>query len=132
MSSSRRTSTLFVAAPALAVILSACALNARPSPFDRPDPERISVVVENNGFYDVTVYVESNGGRFRLGAVRGCTAETFVPPSDFVGAAGTYHLVAVYSGHQRSVRTHPIEVVPGATTVWSLEQSEWLSTVSIR
>jgi len=119
---------------ALVAVSAACVPAVRSSPFSDgdPHPDRIAVVVENNVFDDVTVYVKSVQGRFRLGRVGGCTKGSFAPPPEVVGSARVYRLVAVYSGRRRTVETSPIEVVPGGTTIWTLGASASLSAVVIR
>lgn len=116
------------------LLLAACASpGARsPSPFQNWMSDPIPVVVENHGFYDVNVYVERDGVRFRLGSVGGCATGRFLVKRSLVGAVGPYHLVANYIGRRESLKTHAIEVIPGGTTIWRLEQSDWASSVEIR
>ena len=100
--------------------------------FGGADSNWIPVLVENHGFYDAKIYAEFRGVRFKLGTVPGCSTGRLRMAPETFGSAGPYHLVADLIGSTVRIKTRPIQVVPGGTTVWSLEQSHWLSTVVIR
>ncbi len=80
----------------------------------------------------MTVYVRREGIPFRLGTVGGMSTETFRADRAIIGTGGSYQLLADYVGARRFTATEMIPSLPGSTTVWRLEQSEWQSTVVIR
>ena len=63
----------------LAGVMSACWL--RPARHvdsdDRPGPETVSVRVDNQNFYDATIYVVAGGEKRKLGVVTGQQSEVF-------------------------------------------------------
>lgn len=70
-----------IPAIAVAVFAAGCALlpgsNVKPDEFDEEVPEYLSVEVQNDNFYDATIYAVRLGQRIRIGWVGGHTTQTF-------------------------------------------------------
>lgn len=78
---------------------------------DRPviEDEDVHVRVINDNFYDVTVYVDRQGARVRLGRVTGQTEQTFT----FRARVGDYVAFAVAVQAGRTHVTQQLTVEPG-------------------
>jgi hypothetical protein len=73
--------------------------------------ERVPLVVENQNFYQATIYAILNGGRVRVGNVQGGSTETLQAPSRRPARCGWR---SGSSRWARSPRT-PVTVQPGDT-----------------
>lgn len=66
---------------AVALLAAGCALlpgsNVKPDEFDEEVPEHLTLEVQNDNFYDATIYAVRLGQRLRIGWVGGHTTQTF-------------------------------------------------------
>ncbi len=93
--------------------VTACA-SAGASPFDDGvEPGTVHVEVDNQNFYDATIYVLSGAGERRLGIVRGKTEKTFV--ARLVGPDHIRLRVRLLAG--ASFTTETMNASPGETLV---------------
>ena len=69
--------------------------------------------VENDNFYDVNVYVEREGQRFRLGTVTGKTTQMFALPESASLAAARMRVLYRAIGPGESAATEELIVDPG-------------------
>jgi hypothetical protein len=73
--------------------------------------ERVPLVVENQNFYQATIYAILNGGRVRVGNVQGGSTETLQAPSPPTGQMRVeVRLLAV-----GAFTSYPVTVQPGDT-----------------
>lgn len=94
---------------ALGVGSAACASPGE-SPFgDGVQPGTVQVEVDNQNFYDATIYVLSGAGERRLGIVPGKTKKTFV--ARLVAPADVRLRVRMLAGG--SFTTDPMNTIPG-------------------
>jgi hypothetical protein len=97
------------------------------------DPEDcVQVLVDNQSFSDMNVFVERDGRLFRLGTVMSKQAAPFLLTHRMLGGATAYRLVADPIGSLEKIRTQPIRVERDARTYWTLEPTGWLSHVVVR
>ncbi len=100
---------LLLALMVLAVTVAACGSTEEASKSYRPPTT--TVEVDNRNVLDVTVYVERNGFRVRLGQVSGHSSDVFTIPPEVV-QGGPLRFVADPIGQIRSL-IDEIPVFPG-------------------
>ncbi len=95
-------------------------------------PEAVRLVVQNNNFADVDVYVVRDGdATTRLGTVTGESNATFVvEPSLF--PTGTLALVAQPIGGFGAARSGPVSVSPGQTVTFTIQPDLRTSMATVR
>ena len=95
----------------------------------RDDAGAIRVVVDNGGWLDMNVYVESEtGARIRIGTVIGSTSRTFTLRTQPFGG-GWFRLVGDPIGSSDMRRSDVISLAPGSTAHWRVgpnPASSWL------
>ena len=96
---------------ALAVLLAACSRHHVP----REDPRlmRTTITVENQDFYDMTVYAVVNGQRDRLGIAPGNHTTELTIPSYLLNGVAQLRFVCDPIGGGRTPVTEEITVNPG-------------------
>jgi hypothetical protein len=87
----------------------ACASTTRGDPAIR---EQTTVTVDNQSFYDMTVYV-SRGQRVRLGTAPGKSTTVLTIPSSLVGGATMLRFIADPIGSSRASVSEEISVSEG-------------------
>lgn len=86
------------------------------SPASQADPREAAFVeVENQGFYDVTIYILRSGVRTRLGNVPGNSTKVFEIPRTFVNPGIPIAFMADPIGSGRTPYSQEIPVFPGQT-----------------
>lgn len=108
------------------------ALGCATSPQEPPDRPGIRILVENQHWFDVAVFLERNGVPHRLGTVRSQQRAAFEVRPRRLGITTHYHLLAEAIGGPGAIRSEPIPVAPGATTRWTLENRLEVSNLMIR
>lgn len=103
---------------------------------DRPpgdgDSRTPSVLrVTNHNWLDVTVYVQHDGARSRVGLVTAASTRTFVLPRRLIGADGSIFLVGEPVGTLASVASDVLHVLPGQPIEWTLESDLERSSASV-
>lgn len=90
------------------------------------------VQVSNNNWADMTVYVESNGARSRLGTVTSMANRVFQIPRALLSSSGTIRLVADPIGPNQTFVTRPLQVWAGQRVQFSIENHLAISSASVR
>ena len=103
---------------AVATTLPACAGNRSSPPVDPATPAFVEV--QNQSFYDMTVYVVRSGARTRLGVVNGNSTAMFEIPRGFVNPGLPIRFMADPIGGSRTPFSEEIPVNPGDTIVMTI------------
>ena len=97
-------------------LASAGACNAfRNSPDTTVQSEPTRLVVDNQGFVDMTVYVVRNSQRLRIGTATGNQKTTLTIPRSIMSGITTLRFIADPIGGSRPSVSEEISVVPGDT-----------------
>ena len=111
--------SLVSASIALALVAGVTACNKQPSaPVDPMAPAYVEV--QNQGFYDMTVYVIRSGQRIRLGQVSGNSTATFELPRTVVNPGLPIRFQADPIGGNKTPFSQEIGVSPGDTVVLTI------------
>jgi hypothetical protein len=97
---------------ALAVLLSGCHSNRVPRNGD-DRPARTTLTVENQDFYDMTVYAVVNGQRDRLGIAPGNHTTELTVPAYLLNGVAQLRFVCDPIGGGRTPVSEEINVSPG-------------------
>jgi len=97
---------------ALVVMLSACRSNRVPREGDDRE-KRTTLSVENQGFYDMTVYAVVNGQRNRLGIAPGNHTTELTVPAYLLNGVAQLRFVCDPIGGGRTPVSEEINVNPG-------------------
>ena len=76
--------------------------------------------VENQSWYDMTVYVLRGSHRVRLGTVSASSSTIFTLPRDIVGSGTPLRFLAEPVGSRRTPISDEISVFPGETIVLTI------------
>ncbi|MDX1568817.1 MAG: hypothetical protein R3223_13510 [Longimicrobiales bacterium] len=117
----------------LVVLCAACSLwpgSDAPNPMVRGRPTSVGVVVENQHWSDMVVYVVSGGSSRRLGMVTTTNRESFELSRNLL--TSSLYLRAEAVGSSRSIRTDVLSVAEGDVIVWTLANQLGLSHYEIR
>lgn len=126
----------------LVVVLSASACGAfsqqagSADPVDSQDQERrdqdITVLVKNNAWSSIHVYVVAGGQWSSLGVVSSQNRSDYTVPRSMLGGRNEIRLVADPIGSNRGYFSDPILVEPGDQVEWTLQNNLNLSSIMIR
>lgn len=108
--------------------LTACAVassSPRPAPSGR---KAVEVVVQNNNWMDMTIYVVRDGTRVRLGTVTTMTSSNFRLPRSLDAATTSFRLLADPVGSSETFVSDVVTVNPGERVQWRLENHLALSS----
>jgi len=94
--------------------------------------ERTALVVENNNWQDMTVYLLRDGMRHRLGSVPTLGRQRFRLTPAMISGAGTLRIVADPLGSNRAWVSEPFYVQMGDVVQFKLENNIALSSYMIR
>jgi hypothetical protein len=95
-----------------------------------PKLSKVSVVIENHMWSDLTAYLVRDGVRFRLGRVGSQEREQF-DVGRFLGSATSYGLQADPLGSAPIVSEN-VQSAPAAVVRWTLGAKGWMSAVTVR
>lgn len=117
------------------VLISACSLwpgsaGESDSPFEARRPTTVGVVVENQHWSDMVVYVVASGTSRRLGMVTTANRESFELSQNLL--TGSLYLRAEAVGSSRSIQTDLLNVGEGDVVVWTIANQLGLSNYVIR
>ena len=121
---------------ALLIACGACAHRVGPAarsdstPAARPSESPFELSVENHNWLDITLYVEHDGMRERVGLATAATTSTLVLPGRLVGQGGILQLVADPVGARGSLVSEPVSVGPLRRVVWTIESDLRRSSVA--
>jgi hypothetical protein len=119
------------AALAAVATLGACAPLATtngPGEFGR---EQSELVVENNNWQDMALYVVRTGTRWRIGSVPALSKARFRLSGAVIGGTGEIQLMADPIGSNHRFITDPIVVQPGQEVRFRLENNLAVSSYSV-
>jgi hypothetical protein len=119
----------FLAAATVAM-LGACAPAAEQAELGSPERET-RLIVENNNWHDMVIYVMTGTQRARLGSVSSMTTSRFHISNTLAGGFGQLRLVADPIGSNRSFALPIINVVPGSEVQVRLENNIAASSYSV-
>ncbi len=117
-----------------ALIVAACARHggarhaAAPS---RSQPVDVALHVTNHHWLDMTISVEHDGQRTRIGAVTAAASAEFVLPLRLFGVSREFRLVGEAIGSPEVVRTETLTIQPGQFIEWTLEHDLRRSSVGV-
>ena len=115
---------------AAAATLGACAPAAEQAEFG-PAERQTTLVVENNNWQDMVIYVMNGAQRARLGSVNSMGTARFRVTDAMGGGFGQLRLVADPIGSTRSFALPIINVVPGSQVQVKLENNLSTSSFSV-
>jgi hypothetical protein len=115
----------------LAVGLNACASGKGQAGVDSPSYNPARLVVQNNNWLDVAVYVVTGGTRTRLGTVRSNSTEQFRIPDALVMGTSALIVQADPIGSTMAYTSDAITVYPGARVELSVGSNLKFSTYAV-
>ena len=115
----------------IVVFAGACTPMTQNAGVDGAATERTTMLVENNNWSDMTVYILRDGVRTRMGAVPSMGRATFVLSSALVGGTGEIRVQADPLGSTNKWTSQPILIVPGNQVRFRLENNVALSSYSV-
>jgi hypothetical protein len=94
----------------LGLAVAACGSKSKSAPIPQP---RTTVLVENQGFADMTIYAIRSGQRVRLGQASGNSTTTFTIPANLIFGATPLRFLADPIGGRGTPISDEITVQPG-------------------
>jgi hypothetical protein len=119
-----------LSAALIAAGLGACAPQYQGNQAGQPAAKNTTLIVENNNWADMTVYVVISGFRARVGSVASFSQARFVLSEALIGA-GAIRLLADPIGSNQAFISDPIHVNPGQQVRFRLENNVRLSSYSV-
>ena len=120
------------AALALALVCIGLACSHRGSSRgQQPQPSNVILNVTNHNFVDVTIYVEHDGQRTRVGTINAASSERFLVPWRLVAMSRQFRLRGEVIGSSEIVRTETLTIQPGQSIEWTLEHDLRRSSVGV-
>jgi len=89
------------------------------------------LTVINHHWLDVTVFVEHDGQRTRIGTVTAASTQEFVVPMRVLGVSHQFRLLGSAIGSSDLVRTETLTLQPGQFIEWTLEHDLRRSSVGV-
>ena len=119
-------------AAALVAVASAgaCAPMAQARGPDGVGQEQTALIVENNNWQDMALYLLRSGTKVRIGSVPSFS-KARIPLSGALIGAGEIQLLADPIGSNRRFVTEPINVQPGQQVLFRLENNLAVSSYSV-
>ena len=118
---------------ALCVVAAACGRHGarRLAPAPEAAPVDVLLHVINHHFLDVTVSIEHDGQRSRVGTVTAAASAEFVVPLRLFGVSREFQLEGHAIGSMEVVRTERLTIRPGQFIEWTLEHDLRRSSVGV-
>lgn len=88
------------------------------------------VEVTNNNWLDMAVYAERGGLKVRLGMVTSMGNETLTIPRNVMASSSGIRLIASPIGSSSAYATYPMDVWPGETVEFTIENNLGTSNVA--
>lgn len=82
--------------------------------------DRLKLIVENDTFEDLTIYVASPGWRRRIGRVLAASSAVVWIPTAAIGSGLNTQLLARPLASSRTIVSDPFTFVPGETYLWKV------------
>ena len=115
---------------ATTAVLGACAPAAEQAELGSPERET-TLIVQNNNWHDMVIYLVAGSQRARLGSVSSMSTTRFRISDSLAGGFGQLRLVADPIGSNRSYALPIINVVPGSEVQVRLENNIAASSYSV-
>jgi hypothetical protein len=93
--------------------------------------EQTTLVVENNNWLDMTVYVVRNGMRSRVGSVPSLSRSKFVLAPSLIGGSGNFRILADPLGSSTGYTSDPIFVTTGQEVRFKVENNLRTSSYAV-
>ena len=122
---------LMAAALAAVATLGACASTTGANGTAKAGPARSELLVENNNWQDMALYVLRSGSRWRIGSVPSFTRARFVLSDALIGGTGEIQLMADPIGSSTRFVSEPLFVQPGQQVRFRLENNLAVSSYSV-
>jgi hypothetical protein len=113
-------------------MLPACASSDALSDRGSSQPGISGLIIRNNNWNDMTVYLVQGGARLRVGEVSGFSQEVFPAArlGMLTGGTGAFLVARPLAG--RPFRSENLTFTPGRTLVWTIENQPSHSYLSLR
>jgi hypothetical protein len=123
-----------IAVLAAMVVGTGCASSGGPGRArSRQAAEAIRVVVENQNWMDMNVYVQTEAGlRLRVGSVTTGQTQVFVLRSVLAGGGQSLRFIADPVGSTGMSETPLLSMLPGAVAYWRIGNAPSTSSVQVR
>ena len=93
--------------------------------------ERTTLMVENNNWSDLTLYLVRDGSRHRIGSAPSMTQSVFVISSALLSGTGEIRIMADPIGSRQAWTSQPFMVSPGSKIRFRFENNVNLSTYAV-
>ena len=117
-------------AAAAAVTLGACAPATRQAELSSAE-RRTTLVIENNNWADMVIYVLRGAQRSRIGSVNSMSRARFKLPESIAGTYGELRIMADPIGSNRTYTSPIISVVPGSQVEVRVENNISISSFAV-
>ncbi|HXG73055.1 MAG TPA: hypothetical protein VNJ04_20870 [Gemmatimonadaceae bacterium] len=107
-----------IALLAVTLVGAGCAPSRTPGP--RVESEVTTLLVENQGYLDMTIYVLRSSQRVRIGTAGGSKSSRFTIPPDLISGIGVLTFIADPIGSSRTSVSEQIMVTPGDQIVLTI------------
>jgi hypothetical protein len=118
-------------ASTLICITLGCGHRARVRNAGYGEPADVVLTVTNHHFLDVTVYLELDGQRSRVGTVTAVSTVQFHLRGNNLSASRQFRLFATAIGSNENVRTETLTIQSGQSIEWTLEHDLQRSSVGV-
>lgn len=116
---------------AATLLLAGCTTGRRSTPAGSARIEPSSLIIRNNHWSDVTIWVMTGGQRNRLGTVTAARSARFTFPRYTLNYSGEVRLIANALADARPLVTETIVLQPGSVVEWTLESSLQRSSLAV-
>lgn len=116
---------------AATLLLASCATGRPRAPAASTRIEPSSLIIRNNHWSDVTIWVMTGGQRNRLGTVTAARSARFTFPRYTLNYSGEVRLIANALADARPLVTETIVLRPGSVVEWTLESSLQRSSLAV-
>lgn len=96
-----------------------------------PNPRDVLFVVTNHHFLDITIYLEHDGQRTRVGTVTAASSQEFQLPWRLLRASRQFRLFGEAIGSPETVLTEALTIQAGQSIEWTLEHDLRRSSVGV-
>ena len=108
-----------------------CGHRARAPNVVNREPAEVLLTVTNHHFLDLTVYLEHDGQRTRVGTVTAASTALFRLRGNELSGSRQFRLFAAAIGSGENVRTETLTIQSGQYIEWTLEHDLRRSSVGI-
>lgn len=113
----------------IAIASAGCSTKQQTRPLSQRDADA-RVRVENNNWLDMAIYAERGSMRQRIGTVTSMGREMLTIPRNMLASVSSIRLIASPIGSPSDYATQPVDVWPGDTVDFTIQNSIGISSVS--